>query len=102
MRKGVKTSPREKNTLKEANLEECNDLRPLAGSMVLQDLKLVLLCFDLTLVGWSTPLILALGRQHRQISEFEASLVYRVIFRTWRNPVSKQNKTKKKNENKGQ
>jgi hypothetical protein len=43
-----------------------------------------------------TPLIPAVGRR---ISEFEASLVYRVSFRTastiQRNPVSKkQNKTK--------
>jgi hypothetical protein len=45
------------------------------------------------------PLIPALGRQRRSISEFEASLVYRVSSRTaraiQRNPVSKkQNKTK--------
>jgi hypothetical protein len=42
-----------------------------------------------------------LGGRGRQISEFEASLVYRVSFRTvratQRNPVSKkQNKTKQK------
>jgi hypothetical protein len=46
------------------------------------------------------PLIPALGRQGRQISEFEASLVYRVSSRTvratQRNPVSKRNKTDKK------
>ena len=39
------------------------------------------------------PLIPALGRQRRRISEFEASLVYRVSSRTaratQRNPVSK-------------
>jgi hypothetical protein len=54
-------------------------------------------------VWWCTPLIPALRRQSRQISEFEASLVYRVNSRTaratQRNPVSetkrsKQNKTK--------
>jgi hypothetical protein len=51
-----------------------------------------------------------LGGRGRQISEFEASLVYRVSSRTakatQRNPVSKnktnkkQNKTKQKNKNK--
>jgi hypothetical protein len=50
---------------------------------------------------WRTPLILALGRQRgRQISEFEASLFYKVSSRTardtQRNPVSKKNKNKKK------
>jgi hypothetical protein len=47
---------------------------------------------------WRTPLIPALGRQSRQISEFEASLVYRVSSRTaraiQRNPVSNNQKTK--------
>jgi hypothetical protein len=51
---------------------------------------------------WHTPLIPALGSQRRGISEFEASLVYRVSSRiaraTQRNPVSKNqtkpNKTK--------
>jgi hypothetical protein len=48
------------------------------------------------------PLISALGDRGRQISEFEASLVYRVSSRTarttQRNPFSKkQNKTKQKN-----
>jgi hypothetical protein len=42
-----------------------------------------------------------LGSRGRQISEFEASLVYRASSRTartaQRNPVSKQNKTKNKN-----
>jgi hypothetical protein len=42
---------------------------------------------------WRTPLIPALGRQRQVISEFEASLVYRVSSRTaratQRNPVSK-------------
>jgi hypothetical protein len=55
-----------------------------------------------------TPLILALGRQRRWISEFKASLVYRVNSRTaratQRKPVSetnkKQNKNKKKKERK--
>jgi hypothetical protein len=46
-----------------------------------------------------------LGGRGRQISEFEASLVYRVSSRTaraiQRNPVSKkQNKTKNKKQNK--
>jgi hypothetical protein len=51
-----------------------------------------------------------LGGRGRQISEFEASLVYKVSFRTardiQRNPVSKkqnktkQNKTKKKKKKK--
>jgi hypothetical protein len=44
-----------------------------------------------------TPLIPALGRQSRQISEFEASLVYKVSSRTTRatqrNPVSKDKTT---------
>jgi hypothetical protein len=43
---------------------------------------------------WCTPLIPALGRQRRWISEFEASLVYRGSSRTaratQRNPVSKK------------
>jgi hypothetical protein len=42
-----------------------------------------------------------LGGRGRQISEFEASLVYRVSSRTaratQRNPVSKNKKTKQKN-----
>jgi hypothetical protein len=42
------------------------------------------------------PLIPALGRQRQAISEFEASLVYRVSSRTaraiQRNPVLKKNK----------
>jgi hypothetical protein len=46
---------------------------------------------------WCTPLIPALGKQ---ISEFKASLVYRVSSRTARatksNPVSKNQKKKKK------
>jgi hypothetical protein len=41
-----------------------------------------------------------LGGRSRQISEFEASLVYRVSFRTaraiQRNPVSKKKKKKKR------
>jgi hypothetical protein len=41
-----------------------------------------------------------LGGRKRQISEFKASLVYRVSSRTaratQRNPISKQNKTKNK------
>jgi hypothetical protein len=50
---------------------------------------------------WRTPLIPALGGRGRRISEFEASLVYKVSSRTaraiQRNPVSetKQNKTNK-------
>jgi tartrate dehydratase alpha subunit/fumarate hydratase class I-like protein len=61
---------------------------------------------------WCTPLIPAIGvgvggRRGRQISEFKASLVYKVSSRTaraiQRNPVSKtkqtkQNKTKQKSE----
>ena len=45
---------------------------------------------------WRTPLIPALGRQSRWISEFEASLVYIVSSRaaraTQRNPVLKKKK----------
>jgi hypothetical protein len=45
-----------------------------------------------------------LGGRGRQISEFEASLVYRVSSRTaraiQRNPVSKNQKEKEKNKNK--
>jgi hypothetical protein len=45
-----------------------------------------------------------LGGRGRRISEFEASLVYRVSSRTakatQRNPVSKKQKTKNKNKNK--
>jgi hypothetical protein len=45
-----------------------------------------------------------LGGRGRRISEFEASLVYRVSSRTaraiQRNPVSIQNKNKNKNKNK--
>jgi hypothetical protein len=55
-------------------------------------------------VWWPTPLIPALGRQSRQISEFEASLAYKEGSRTardiQRNPVSKNQKTKKKKKNK--
>jgi hypothetical protein len=47
---------------------------------------------------WRMPLIPALGRQ-RRISEFEASLVYRLSSRTARaiqkNPVLKSQKKKK-------
>jgi hypothetical protein len=53
---------------------------------------------------WRTPLIPALGRQGRRISEFEASLVYKVSSRTaraiQRNPVSKNQKKKKRKEEK--
>jgi hypothetical protein len=52
---------------------------------------------------WHTPLIKALGGRGRQISEFEASVVYRVSSRTaratQRNPVSKSKQTNK-NKNK--
>jgi hypothetical protein len=45
-----------------------------------------------------------LGGRSRQISEFDASLVYRVSSRTaratQRNPVSKNKKTKKQNKKK--
>jgi hypothetical protein len=58
-------------------------------------------------VWWCTPLIPSLRGRGRQISEFKASLVYKVSSRTARaiqkNPVSKnkkqktkQNKTKQK------
>jgi hypothetical protein len=47
---------------------------------------------------WCMPLIPALGGRGRQISEFKASLVYRVSSRTaratQRNPVLKKQKTK--------
>jgi hypothetical protein len=50
-------------------------------------------------VWWPRPLIPALGRG-RQISEFEASLIYKVSSRTaraiQRNPVSKKKKKEKK------
>ena len=52
---------------------------------------------------WHTPLIPALGGRGRQISEFEAILVYKVSSRTaraiQRNPVSKKNKNKNKTKN---
>jgi hypothetical protein len=52
---------------------------------------------------WLIPLIPALGRQRRQISEFKASLVYRVSSRTaraiQRNPVLKKQQTNKQNNN---
>jgi hypothetical protein len=57
---------------------------------------------------WHTPSITVLGRQRqagRQISEFEASLVYRVSSRTarlhretLRNPVSKKKKRERERE----
>jgi hypothetical protein len=58
--------------------------------------------------NWHTPIIQHLGGRGRRISEFEASLVYRVSSRTarttQRNPVSKnktkQNKTKRKKKKK--
>jgi uncharacterized membrane protein len=53
---------------------------------------------------WRMPLIPALVRQKQAISEFKASLVYRVSSRTaratQRNPVSKNQKTKKKKKKK--
>jgi hypothetical protein len=52
---------------------------------------------------WRMPLIQHLGGRDRQISEFEASLVYKVSSRTaraiQRDPVSKQ-KAKTNNNNK--
>jgi hypothetical protein len=51
-------------------------------------------------VWWHRPLIPALRCRSTQISEFEASLVYRVSSRIaraiQRNPVSKKTKTKTK------
>jgi hypothetical protein len=53
---------------------------------------------------WHTPLIPSLGRQRQQISEFEASLVYKVSSRIaraiQRNPVSKNQKIKTKTKTK--
>jgi uncharacterized protein YqhQ len=53
---------------------------------------------------WRMPLIPASGGRSRQISEFEASLVYKVSSRTaratQRNPVSKNQTTKPKNKTK--
>jgi hypothetical protein len=55
---------------------------------------------------WRTPVIPLLGGRGRQISEFEASLVYRVSSRTPRtaqgNPVSKKKKGGGSNINKRQ
>ena len=53
--------------------------------------------------AWSLmPLLTHLGGKSRRISEFEASLLYRVTSRTaratQRNPVSKTNETKQKRE----
>jgi hypothetical protein len=49
---------------------------------------------------WHMPLIPALGKKRQVDSEFEASLVYKVSSRTTRamqrNPVSKNQKEKKK------
>jgi anthranilate phosphoribosyltransferase len=54
---------------------------------------------DCSRTWWHTPLIPALGRQRRVISEFEASLVYKVSSRTaraiQRNLVLKKQKNKK-------
>ena len=51
---------------------------------------------------WRTPLVPALRSRGRQISEFKASLVYKVCSRTaraiQRNPVSKNPPPKKKEE----
>jgi hypothetical protein len=53
---------------------------------------------------WRMPLIQHLGGRDRQISEFEASLVYKVSPRTaraiQRNPVSKKKKKTKTKKNK--
>jgi hypothetical protein len=53
---------------------------------------------------WHTPLIPALRRQRQGISEFEASLVYKVSSRTvraiQRNPVSKNKTNKQTNKQK--
>jgi hypothetical protein len=52
---------------------------------------------------WHMPLIPELGRQGRQISEFDASLVYRVSSRTAKiyteKPCLKKKKKKKKKKN---
>ena len=54
-----------------------------------------------SLAWWLTPLIPALWRQRQAVSEFEASLVYKVSSRTakaiQRNPVS-ENQRKKERE----
>jgi hypothetical protein len=53
---------------------------------------------------WRTPLIPAPGRQRRRISEFEASLVYKVSSRTaratQRKPVLKNKQTNKQTKKK--
>jgi hypothetical protein len=55
---------------------------------------------DFSWAWWYTPLIPALGRQRQVVSEFKASLVYKVSSRTaraiQRNPISKNQKKKKK------
>ena len=63
-------------------------LIPIAKMILLPKLRIGFLQW------WRTPLIPALGSRGRWISEFKASLVYRVSSRTaratQRNPVSKQ------------
>jgi hypothetical protein len=49
---------------------------------------------------WCTPLIPALGGRGRRISEFEASLVYKVSSRTARAKQKNQKKKKRKKERK--
>jgi hypothetical protein len=44
---------------------------------------------------WRTPLISALGRQSRQISEFEASLVFSEFQDSQRETLSQKTKTNK-------
>jgi hypothetical protein len=94
---------------------EFNSQQPRGGSQpskmgVSEDIESVLTLKQIKLgvvallgrVWWHTPLIPALRRQRQWISEFKASLVYKVSYKTaratQRNPVSrKKQKQKQKN-----